>query len=196
METDSPAPANSDQAVICNSDEQGPSQGSTARSYECTFCKRGFCNAQALGGHMNLHRKDKAKLKQQALNEAHQFLDIPKTTPLYSSIPTTTIPPLEFQSTEDKAATKWPWVLPSEDDTTPRDETHVKERRKLPLFAETTSENQNLGVDVGTNIEKGFSSSHGRLGPELDLELRLGHEPQDSSATAADSSWGVLMLHV
>ncbi|OMP11608.1 hypothetical protein CCACVL1_00404 [Corchorus capsularis] len=34
------------------------------RSYECTFCKRGFTNAQALGGHMNIHRKDRAKAKQ------------------------------------------------------------------------------------------------------------------------------------
>ncbi|KAL5542181.1 hypothetical protein UlMin_009891 [Ulmus minor] len=33
------------------------------RSYECTFCKRGFTNAQALGGHMNIHRKDRAKAK-------------------------------------------------------------------------------------------------------------------------------------
>ncbi|XP_011029855.1 PREDICTED: transcriptional regulator SUPERMAN-like [Populus euphratica] len=30
------------------------------RSYECSFCKRGFTNAQALGGHMNIHRKDRA----------------------------------------------------------------------------------------------------------------------------------------
>ncbi|XP_054812134.1 zinc finger protein 11-like [Prosopis cineraria] len=44
------------------SDEQGGSQATG--SYECTFCKRGFSNAQALGGHMNIHRKDKAKLKQ------------------------------------------------------------------------------------------------------------------------------------
>ncbi|CAK7327214.1 unnamed protein product [Dovyalis caffra] len=29
------------------------------RSYECSFCKRGFTNAQALGGHMNIHRKDR-----------------------------------------------------------------------------------------------------------------------------------------
>ncbi|KAJ8764602.1 hypothetical protein K2173_006474 [Erythroxylum novogranatense] len=35
----------------------------TQRSYECTFCKRGFTNAQALGGHMNIHRKDRAKGK-------------------------------------------------------------------------------------------------------------------------------------
>lgn len=37
---------------------------SAKRSYECTFCKRGFTNAQALGGHMNIHRKDRAKAKQ------------------------------------------------------------------------------------------------------------------------------------
>nr|GMD72036.1 transcriptional regulator SUPERMAN [Ipomoea batatas] len=38
------------------------------RSYECTFCKRGFTNAQALGGHMNIHRKDKLKAKQKSNN--------------------------------------------------------------------------------------------------------------------------------
>lgn len=31
------------------------------RSYECMYCKHGFTNAQALGGHMNVHRKDRAK---------------------------------------------------------------------------------------------------------------------------------------
>lgn len=34
------------------------------RSYECIFCKRGFTNAQALGGHMNIHRSDRARGKQ------------------------------------------------------------------------------------------------------------------------------------
>nr|GLL33184.1 transcriptional regulator TAC1-like [Ipomoea trifida] len=29
------------------------------RSYDCVFCKRGFNTAQALGGHMNIHRKNK-----------------------------------------------------------------------------------------------------------------------------------------
>lgn len=33
------------------------------RSYECVFCKRGFTTAQALGGHMNIHRKDRANNK-------------------------------------------------------------------------------------------------------------------------------------
>ncbi|KAA3481869.1 putative transcriptional regulator RABBIT EARS [Gossypium australe] len=34
------------------------------RSYSCSFCNREFKSAQALGGHMNVHRKDRAKLKQ------------------------------------------------------------------------------------------------------------------------------------
>ncbi|XP_042386846.1 zinc finger protein 1-like [Zingiber officinale] len=39
------------------------STATTTRSFGCTFCRRGFSSAQALGGHMNVHRKDKAKLK-------------------------------------------------------------------------------------------------------------------------------------
>ncbi|XP_076959090.1 zinc finger protein 11-like [Bidens hawaiensis] len=34
------------------------------RAYTCTFCKRQFRSAQALGGHMNVHRRDRARLKQ------------------------------------------------------------------------------------------------------------------------------------
>ncbi|CAN0909557.1 Zinc finger protein 10 [Linum grandiflorum] len=33
------------------------------RSYSCTFCRREFRSAQALGGHMNVHRRDRARLK-------------------------------------------------------------------------------------------------------------------------------------
>ncbi|KAM7254284.1 hypothetical protein ACFE04_031966 [Oxalis oulophora] len=32
------------------------------RSYTCTFCRREFRSAQALGGHMNVHRRDRARL--------------------------------------------------------------------------------------------------------------------------------------
>ncbi|KAJ8749512.1 hypothetical protein K2173_025707 [Erythroxylum novogranatense] len=34
------------------------------RSYVCSFCKRAFNSAQALGGHMNVHRRDRARLRQ------------------------------------------------------------------------------------------------------------------------------------
>ncbi|KAG6493227.1 hypothetical protein ZIOFF_048204 [Zingiber officinale] len=35
------------------------------RSYPCAFCRRGFKSAQALGGHMNVHRRDRALLRRQ-----------------------------------------------------------------------------------------------------------------------------------
>ncbi|XP_050203406.1 zinc finger protein 11 [Mercurialis annua] len=34
------------------------------RNYICSFCKRQFNSAQALGGHMNVHRRDRAMLIQ------------------------------------------------------------------------------------------------------------------------------------
>lgn len=34
------------------------------RLYVCSFCKREFKSAQALGGHMNVHRRDRARLRQ------------------------------------------------------------------------------------------------------------------------------------
>ncbi|KAL7107758.1 hypothetical protein ACP275_06G074900 [Erythranthe tilingii] len=35
------------------------------RSYSCSFCRREFRSAQALGGHMNVHRRDRARLNHQ-----------------------------------------------------------------------------------------------------------------------------------
>lgn len=39
------------------------------RSYSCTFCGREFRSAQALGGHMNVHRRDRARLKLSGMME-------------------------------------------------------------------------------------------------------------------------------
>ncbi|KAK1680881.1 hypothetical protein QYE76_041729 [Lolium multiflorum] len=41
------------------SPEESGGSKRTQAYYECSFCKRGFTNAQALGGHMNIHRKDR-----------------------------------------------------------------------------------------------------------------------------------------
>ncbi|KAI3494795.1 hypothetical protein L1887_40407 [Cichorium endivia] len=47
-------------------EDTGNIMGSTwpPRSYTCTFCRREFRSAQALGGHMNVHRRDRARLHQ------------------------------------------------------------------------------------------------------------------------------------
>ncbi|KAI3989864.1 hypothetical protein MKX01_040834 [Papaver californicum] len=42
------------------------------RSYSCNFCSREFRSAQALGGHMNVHRRDRARLKQSSPTSPHQ----------------------------------------------------------------------------------------------------------------------------
>ncbi|PHU05361.1 Transcriptional regulator TAC1 [Capsicum chinense] len=44
--------------------------------YRCSFCKRGFSNAQALGGHMNIHRRDRAKLREFSSDQNLLSLDI------------------------------------------------------------------------------------------------------------------------
>ncbi|KAL2934298.1 putative transcriptional regulator RABBIT EARS [Bienertia sinuspersici] len=41
------------------------------RSYSCNFCRREFRSAQALGGHMNVHRRDRAKLKLLSSAKSH-----------------------------------------------------------------------------------------------------------------------------
>ncbi|XP_057251228.1 transcriptional regulator SUPERMAN-like [Beta vulgaris subsp. vulgaris] len=46
------------------------------RYYTCTFCQREFRSAQALGGHMNIHRRDRARLRDLS----------PNNNPFYSSI--------------------------------------------------------------------------------------------------------------
>ncbi|CAI8584865.1 unnamed protein product [Vicia faba] len=49
------------------------------RSYTCSFCRREFRSAQALGGHMNVHRRDRARLHQNQppLNSSSTFIHIP-----------------------------------------------------------------------------------------------------------------------
>ncbi|CAK8571802.1 unnamed protein product [Lathyrus sativus] len=51
---------NIDRSSDQNHDDDHDHDMGIGRSYECVFCKRGFTTAQALGGHMNIHRKDRA----------------------------------------------------------------------------------------------------------------------------------------
>lgn len=78
------------------------------RSYTCTFCKREFRSAQALGGHMNVHRRDRARLRQmpssQTFSSSYTLLNLnlhpnPKPNPnlssyFSSSTSPTMLPPL------------------------------------------------------------------------------------------------------
>nr|AFQ94047.1 RSD [Medicago truncatula] len=130
-------PNKSDQ-IRWSSDDPGQ-----VRSYSCTFCKRGFSNAQALGGHMNIHRRDRAKLKQQSSEENLLSLDIANKNP---------------------------------NDQADSEENHETQRGKLI----TTKELPHGSSFVGTQrIEEKKC--------DLDLELRLGYQPMDSSTLSTRS---------
>ncbi|KAG6507729.1 zinc finger protein 10-like [Zingiber officinale] len=51
------------------------------RSYACTFCRREFKSAQALGGHMNVHRRDRALLRLQRPEAPTYSIVIPQQPP-------------------------------------------------------------------------------------------------------------------
>ncbi|CDP03721.1 unnamed protein product [Coffea canephora] len=53
------------------------------RSYRCSFCNKEFRSAQALGGHMNIHRRERARMR---LSPSSDGLNsTPHTNPNFSS---------------------------------------------------------------------------------------------------------------
>lgn len=123
------------------------------RSYSCSFCGRKFMSAQALGGHMNVHRRERAKLKQSPISHS------PSSNSAASSRSLNIL-----ESKIEEAYTKkqsnivepydWPISL-SLSVGLGRSETDCSKKRRtsglsMPFFLNTTTE-------------------------ELDLELRLGH---------------------
>jgi hypothetical protein len=82
---------------------------------------------------MNIHRKDKAKLKHSS-NETQQSLDIPNRNPSFSSAVTNL---MESKSSKDESSIEWPFIVAkagSDNDDTKRDKTHVGEIQKLGFF--------------------------------------------------------------
>ncbi|RDX90814.1 Zinc finger protein 10, partial [Mucuna pruriens] len=59
-----------------------------ARNYACSFCKREFKSAQALGGHMNVHRRDRARLRSSSLPSSSWASECPKPNPSIKPNPT------------------------------------------------------------------------------------------------------------
>ncbi|XP_052173771.1 transcriptional regulator TAC1-like [Diospyros lotus] len=136
------------------------------RSYSCSFCKRGFSNAQALGGHMNIHRRDRAKLRDQSS-------DATKTTHPASDDHEDSSP---VESMEDESCRpKRPYNFSKEDGGVSRDKDGFGEPKQLYMFVETSS--------TSSNAVEESKQLHGSLDTDLDLELRLGFENHEASKT-------------
>ncbi|XP_023770513.2 transcriptional regulator SUPERMAN [Lactuca sativa] len=155
------------------------------RSYECTYCKRGFTNAQALGGHMNIHRKDKAKAKHQhALNTTtsasantnkdhlivspNSFKLIPNEEANYlrsSFVYPTGDHGYQFTTSNPN----FPWSFAA------------SEFHSRALHEESLRVNLNLGIGTSeldvSNIGSTKVGQEDWFEKEVDLELRLGHYP-------------------
>ncbi|KAI4334562.1 hypothetical protein L6164_019239 [Bauhinia variegata] len=69
-----------------------------------SFCKRGFSNAQALGGHLNIHRKEKAKLKKSANQDRRPWIADIRQVALFAETPHSQEPPacqpIHWESTQ------------------------------------------------------------------------------------------------
>ncbi|KAK8359696.1 hypothetical protein V6Z12_A04G113100 [Gossypium hirsutum] len=69
------------------------------RSYSCSFCGREFTSAQALGGHMNVHRRDRARLKQSPTSHDEILHHDPQNSPNHIQKP---FLPVSFQYQPDE----------------------------------------------------------------------------------------------
>ncbi|MFS7934542.1 putative transcription factor C2H2 family [Helianthus anomalus] len=153
MEPDKPP------AETSNDLKQQQSTSHTQRSYECNFCKRGFTNAQALGGHMNIHRKDKNKLKHSSSTTSTQAESRSPTRSQPSPITATTAATNPFSLSHQG---NWFSSTPQE------------EMKPLPLFDyhDTTAVPPHIHQPENPPLQDG----------DVDLELRLGHvePPQET----------------
>ncbi|OMP09317.1 Zinc finger, C2H2-like protein [Corchorus olitorius] len=141
--------------------------------YKCSFCKRGFKSAQALGGHMNVHRKDRAKLRllpswalecqrqdpnpnpnPNSLSSTHHSANFSSLYPYSHSL----LPPLLSTCTAPSSSP--PLLLLS----------HGENQRK-PLIPQLGGLQTVGAVVTGLDLEREFKDSK----EVLDLELRLGY---------------------
>ncbi|XBH58340.1 hypothetical protein VPH35_079793 [Triticum aestivum] len=143
--------------------------------YGCVFCKRGFTTAQALGGHMNVHRRDRAK-PVRLTTECN--LAYPPA-PLVSSAGFSML----YYARHTGAGVKAEAVAVSPGSPIPRE---------LSLFgADDGTDDRDLQLSLRCHGNGGGDRSRALEGPsewwqdgelperKLDLELRLGPRPRN-----------------
>ncbi|XP_072954683.1 transcriptional regulator TAC1-like [Typha angustifolia] len=129
--------------------------------YECVFCKRGFTTAQALGGHMNIHRKDRGKAPRCAATMSTSVL---KPVPDQEMI---NLDGYGYYSHPHELSSYnmyFPAASTSEARVAMDDGVVSRSHEELTLF----------GEELCLGLSRHVDGSEER---EVDLELRLGHQP-------------------
>lgn len=153
----------------------------TKRPYDCIFCKRGFTNSRALGGHMNIHRKERTNAKKGTPNSS-----LPKSFTNKESMATPFIP--------EASSSRYYCILESRSNYDmyfrPSAPNHINHQPAYNFqyeFLNPRSQsirNQellgaNLSLQIGPNdvdtdqVGRGIQED----GERVDLELRLRHDP-------------------
>jgi hypothetical protein len=160
------------------------------RSYTCTFCRREFGSAQAVGGHMIVHRRDRARLHHRQppnssssavqasassssalIISSEEFTGINGLCLLYpiqnpnepTSVFAPSAPPYALQQPVNYQ------VMPRGYDQTTTQSTNYNYSQNEDSFDSNNNVNNECkDIDDHSAIE------------ELDLELRLGHRPETS----------------
>ncbi|CAH8259873.1 unnamed protein product [Arabidopsis lyrata] len=143
-----------------------------SRSYVCSFCIRGFSNAQALGGHMNIHRRDRAKLRQKLMEDNKDDVVAESDSSEVVSLD------LNEQQQQQEALT-----CDDHDDQDQYVEKDLSPKQKLEFWVqESKLDTNDRGKGTEVSID-GSSSRHHREIEGLDLELRLGQSVVEKKTT-------------
>ncbi|KAK8614738.1 hypothetical protein V6N13_068533 [Hibiscus sabdariffa] len=151
----------------------------SSRSYECVFCKRGFSTAQALGGHMNIHRKDRAKSRLSSVPILLSGNKVVDDDEIYPSLKSYSYPPIQTYQPHYSTA---PQVHVSYQAFFPVSGWGFRPPHTAELFVDKS---QHLNRSLSLRIGPSRVDDHGNQKidhvsieeDELDLELRLGHDP-------------------
>lgn len=142
----------------------------TRQPYKCTFCRRGFPTAQALGGHMNVHRRHRGRPAAVSAGAAAGSSSAASVYD-YDSTTSTSTPLLAFaqQATTTRPAAGGVAALHAQ----------RKPHELLPLFGrgDCCAAGRGSGAATGGDVreDRYFAiDEEGDGGEELDLELRLG----------------------
>ncbi|KAK3148368.1 hypothetical protein QOZ80_3BG0294150 [Eleusine coracana subsp. coracana] len=148
--------------------------GSSSQSqpyHECPFCKHGFTTGQALGGHMNVHRRDRAASRRPARDAPAADT---ASAAAYHQYP---LPPPPSMMMDTSFATYYdPGASAAWDATSYYGGAGQTE---LNLFGApaTATHGHDLQLGVGSRVSGEWGQPDGEAERSLDLELRLGRYP-------------------
>lgn len=154
------------------------------RSYTCSFCKREFRSAQALGGHMNVHRRDRARLRQSPprdntnnnniiINNNGQFPFLNLNTNPNPNFSTPSLPSLVSPPPISSSSLSSPSEI-KKCDSLSQSSSDLDKRNKCCFFglSEHHDKRQQAHEIVSLDLEIGLVNDSKE---DLDLELRLGY---------------------